>query len=79
MKINREIVESYLGKEVTITFNDNIVKSGILHREEDFPNDPNKLRDGGYLLKPCFTYPYYNFHFRKSHIKKIEELGWNNE
>lgn len=69
-----EKLEQYLGKEVTVTFNDNVVKSGILHREKDFPNDPNKLRDGGYLLRPCYVYPYYNHHFRKSHIKKIERF-----
>ena len=69
-----EKIEQYLDKEVTIIFNDNVVKSGILHREEDFPNDPNKLRNGGYLLRPCFTFPAYNFHFRKSHVKKIERF-----
>jgi len=79
MKINREIIESYLGKKVEVKLFDNKIVVGELHREEDFPNDPNKLKDGGYLLRPCFTYPYYNFHFRKSHIKKIEELEGNNE
>ena len=69
-----EKLEQYLGKEVTVTFNDNVVKSGILHKEEDFPNDPNKLKDGGYLLRPCYVFPYYNHHFRKSHIKKIERF-----
>ena len=67
-----EKIEPFLNKKVVVTFVDNDIKVGILHKEEDFPNDPNKLRDGGYLLKPCFTYPYYDLHFRKSHIKKIE-------
>ena len=76
--MTKEKIERYLNKEVVITFIDNFVAKGILHREEDFPNDPNKLRDGGYLLRPNYTFPE-NFHFRKSHVKKIEELRRNNE
>ena len=69
-----EKIDKYLGKEVTIIIVGGDVKSGVLHREEDFPNDPNKLKDGGYLLRPCYTFPYCNFHFRKSHVKKIEKF-----
>ncbi|MBE6156943.1 MAG: hypothetical protein E7161_04305 [Firmicutes bacterium] len=71
--MKKERIEQFLGKKVVITLNDNDVKAGILHKEEDYPNDPNKLKDGGYLLRPCFTFPYYNFHFRKSHIKNIKD------
>lgn len=71
--MKKEKIEKYLNKEVTITYIDNFVAKGILHKEEDFPNDPNKLRDGGYLLRPCNFTPA--FHFRKSHVKKIELLN----
>lgn len=63
----------YLNKKVEITFFDGDKEIGILHREEDFPNDPNKLKDGGYLLKPCFSTVNNELHFKKSHVKKIKE------
>lgn len=69
-----EKINKFLNEEVKITFNDGYTASGILHREEDYPNDPNKLKDGGYLLKPRYEKPYYDLHFRKSHIKKIERM-----
>ena len=55
--VKKEKIEKYLNKEVVITFIDNFVAKGILHKEEDFPNDPNKLRDGGYLLRPNLHSP----------------------
>ena len=63
----------FLNKKVKITFFDGDKEIGILHREEDFPNDPNKLKDGGYLLKPCFSIINGDLHFKKSHVKKIKE------
>ena len=71
MKDNQLI--PYLNKKVEITFWDGTEEIGILHREEDFPNDPNKLRNGGYLLKHCFTGA--NTHFKKSHITKIKAIN----
>ena len=72
MKIEK--INQFLNMKVKITFNNGYIETGILHREEDYPNDPNKLKDGGYLLRPHYERPYYDLHFRKSHIKEIEKL-----
>ena len=65
-------IERYLHKIVKIKLFDDDILIGYLYREEDFPNDPNKLRDGGFVLKNIEG--HNDLHFRKSHIKKIEFL-----
>lgn len=66
-------LEPFLNKKVEITFYDGDKEIGILHREEDFPNNPNKRKDGGYLLNPRFTGAQYPMHFKKSYVTKIKE------
>lgn len=66
-------LEPFLNKKVEITFWDGDKEIGILHREEDFPNNPNKRKDGGYLLKPCFSKSRCDTHFKKSYVTKIKE------
>ena len=73
MKINRKIVESYLGKRVEIKLFNGIVCKGELHKtgEEEFKGDPNLFIPKNYY----FTYnPHNNCVFRSSHIKKIKEV-----
>ena len=70
-----EKIEKYLHQKVVVYFKDDTIDIGYLYKEEDFPKDPNKLRDGGYVLKGVETPPYYDSHFRKSHIKKIKPFG----
>ena len=67
-----EAIEKYLHQKVVVFYKDDTTEIGYLYKEEDFPNDPNKLRDGGYVLKGIEKPPYYDTHFRKSHIKKIK-------
>lgn len=81
MKINREIVESYLGQKVEIKLFDGEVIVGELHKtgEEAYKNNPNLYIPKKYyfvenkLLKDNFGY-WHSCIFRSSHIRKIQKV-----
>ncbi len=56
-----EELNALLGKKVQITFFDNDIKTGILQRAE--------YKQGRYEVD--------NLSFRKTHVKKIEEVAGN--
>lgn len=77
MKINREIIEKFLGKKVEIKLFDGDIVVGELHKtgEEYFKNNPNLYIPKNYYF---VIYPYsleeHSFKFRSSHIRKIQEV-----
>lgn len=71
MKINKQIVESYLGKRVKIKLFNGVICEGELHKtgEEKFKGDPNLYIPRNYY----FTFnPHNNWVFRSSHIRSVE-------
>ena len=81
MKINRSIVESYLGQKVEITLFNGMTFVGELHKtgEESYKNNPNLYNPRNYyflenkLLQNAFGY-WTSGIFRSSHIKKIQKV-----
>ena len=81
MKINREIVESYLGQKVEVKLFDGEIVIGELHKtgEESYKNNPNLyIPKNRYfvenkLLKDAYGY-YHSCLFRSSHIRKIKKV-----
>lgn len=81
MKINREIVESYLGQKVEVKLFNGDIFIGELHKtgEEVYKNNPNLYIPRKYyfvenkLLKDNFGYSHSCL-FRSSHIRKISKV-----
>jgi len=71
-------LNSLCGKLVKITFSDDTIREGILRRDTEA-----QLKFAGLDDKRCVGYSVYSatrplgrlLHFRKSHIKKIEEAA----
>ena len=77
MKINREIVESFLGKKVEVKLLYEDVVVGILHKtgEEEFKNNPNLyIPKNYYFVIYPFSLRENSFLFRSSQIRKIQEV-----
>lgn len=81
MKINREIVENYLGKKVEVKLFYGDIVIGYLHKtgEEKYKNNPNLYFPRNYYLLEYENYDkfgnkYHSSLFRSSHIKKIKEV-----
>lgn len=80
MKINREIVESYLGKKVEVKLFNGEIVVGELHKtgEEQYKGNNNLYFPRNYyfvenkLLKDNFGY-WHSCMFRSSHIKKYRK------
>ena len=74
MKINREVVESYLGKKVEIKLFDGEIVVGKLHKTgEEKYKDNNNL----YFPKKYYFVEFYgetSCLFRSSHIRRIKEV-----
>lgn len=76
MKINRQIVENYLGKKVEIKFYDGEIIVGELHKtgEKKYKSNPNLyIPKNYYFVKLPFSFSH-SFLFRSSHIRKIKEV-----
>lgn len=76
MKINREIVESYLGQKVEIKLPYGDVVIGVMHKtgEELYKNNPNLYMPKNYYF---VEFPYIKEHswlFRSSHIRSIKKI-----
>ena len=73
MKINKQVVDSYLGKRVKIKLFNDVICEGELHKtgEELFKGNNNLYIPKNYY---CTINPHNNWIFRSSHIKKIEEV-----
>lgn len=76
MKINREIIESYLGKKVEVRLPYGDVVVGVLHKtgEEEFKDNQNLYIPKNYYF---VIYPFseeHSFLFRSSHIRKIQKV-----
>lgn len=81
MKINRQIVESYLGKKVEIKLFDGDIVIGYLHKtgEERYKGNNNLFLPKNYYLLEYdsydnFEYKVHSSLFRSSHIKSIKEI-----
>lgn len=68
--MKRSELEQYLGKTVTITFFDNDIITGVLHKtgEKQFKYDPNL-----YIPKNCYFLLLQSVIFKCSHVKKLKE------
>lgn len=80
MKINREIVESYLGKKVTIKLFDGSVVIGYLHKtgEDNYKKNPNLYIPKKYYFverDDIFGNKQSSCLFRSSHIRRIYEVN----
>ena len=74
MRINREVVESYLGKKVEIKLFDGEIVVGKLHKtgEEQY-----KANNNLYFPKKYYFVEVYgktSCLFRSSHIRRIKEI-----
>lgn len=74
MKINREIVEKYLGKKVEIKLFDGEIVVGELHKTGE---ERYKGNDRLYIPRKYYfveLYGKYSCLFRSSHIRRIKEV-----
>lgn len=81
MKINRQVVESYLGKKVKVKLFYGDIVTGYLRKtgEERYKNNPNLYFPRNYYLLEYDDYDNFGNKdhsslFRSSHIRKIEEV-----
>ena len=66
-KLTRELLESYVGKDVRITFFDGDVREGVLELGMGIGN--------GFIVQKPKMYTIGDLCFRLSHIKTLEVKG----
>ena len=66
-KLTRELLESYVGKDVRITFFDDDVREGVLELGMGIGN--------GFIVQKPKMYTIGDLSFRLSHIKTLEVKG----